>query len=180
MIRRALSLAFVAWFLGMFWFAVFLPGPAGKEKTDAVVVLTGGSGRFDQAMDALKAGHARRMLVSGVDPTVRRAELEEAQHIPRKLSRCCIDLDKASVDTISNARESARWLKGHGFRSVRLVTSDWHMRRAELELIHAVGRGGGPIWRTGAHQFGIGENLGQDDRGHHLIGMKPAGMGDKP
>lgn len=140
MIRRALSLAFVAWFLGMFWFAVFLPGPAGKEKTDAVVVLTGGSGRFDQAMDALKAGQAKRMLVSGVDPTVRRAELEEAQHIPRKLSRCCIDLDKASVDTISNARESARWLKGHGFRSVRLVTSDWHMRRAELELIHAVGR----------------------------------------
>jgi len=140
-IRRILSLAFVGWFLGMFWFAVFLPGPAGKEKTDAVVVLTGGSGRFDQAMDTLKAGQARRMLVSGVDPTVRRAELEEAQHIPRKLSRCCIDLDKASVDTISNARESARWLKGHGFRSVRLVTSDWHMRRAEMELSHAVGRG---------------------------------------
>ena len=134
MIRRILSLAFVGWFLGLFWFAVFLPGPAGKEETDAVVVLTGGSGRFDQAMDALQAGRAKRMLVSGVDPKVRRAELEEAQHIPRKLSRCCIDLDKASVDTISNARETARWLKGHGFGSVRLVTSDWHMRRAAFEL----------------------------------------------
>jgi uncharacterized SAM-binding protein YcdF (DUF218 family) len=141
MIRRILSLAFVGWFLGLFWFAVFLPGPAGKEETDAVVVLTGGSGRFDQAMDALQAGRAKRMLVSGVDPKVRRAELEEAQHIPRKLSRCCIDLDKASVDTISNARETARWLKGHGFGSVRLVTSDWHMRRAELELVHAIGPG---------------------------------------
>jgi uncharacterized SAM-binding protein YcdF (DUF218 family) len=139
-IRRALALLFVVWFLGLVWFAIFLPGPAENERTDAVVVLTGGAGRFERGLDVLQAKQARRMLVSGVDPTVRRAEFEVLRNVPTKVSRCCIDLDKASVDTISNARETARWLKGHKFRSVRLVTSDWHMRRARLELDHVVGR----------------------------------------
>ncbi len=139
MIRRALALLFIVWFLGLIWFAAFLPGPAEAGKTDAVVVLTGGAGRFERGLDILQAGQAKRMLVSGVDPTVRRAEFEVLRHVPPKISRCCIDLDKASVDTISNARETARWIKGRKFKSVRLVTSDWHMRRAKLELDHVVG-----------------------------------------
>lgn len=141
MIRRALALLFVFWFLGLVWFAMFLPGPADAGKTDAVVVLTGGAGRFERGLDTLKAGQADRMLVSGVDPTVRRAEFEVLRNVPPKISRCCIDLDKASVDTISNARETARWIKGRNYRSVRLVTSDWHMRRAKMELDHVVGPG---------------------------------------
>ena len=79
------------------------------------------------------------MLVSGVDPSVRRAEFEVLRKVPAKISRCCIDLDKASVDTISNARETARWVKARHYKSVRLVTSDWHMRRAKMELDHALG-----------------------------------------
>lgn len=139
MIRRLIALGFLLWFLGLVWFAVFLPQPADVSiKTDAVVVLTGGPGRMRRGIDILSADGAKRMMVSGVDPSVRRAELEEAVNIPRKLSRCCIDLDKASVDTISNARETARWLAGHDYHSVRLVTSDWHLRRAELELRHNV------------------------------------------
>lgn len=139
MIRRTLSLGFLVWFLGLTWFAIFLPQPANVSiKTDAVVVLTGGPGRLQRGIEIVSAGEAKRMMVSGVDPSVRRAELEEAVNIPRKLSRCCIDLDKASVDTISNARETARWLAGHEYKSVRLVTSDWHLLRAELELRHSV------------------------------------------
>lgn len=139
MIRRLLALSFVAWFLGLIWFAVFLPGPSTNEKTDAIVVLTGGVGRFERGLAALEAGEAKRMLVSGVDPTVRREEFEVLRKVPPKISRCCIDLDKASVDTISNARETARWVKARHYRTVRLVTSDWHMRRAKMELDHVVG-----------------------------------------
>lgn len=139
MIRRLLALLFILWFLGLVAFAIFLPRPADPQyRTDAVVVLTGAPGRFQRGLEILEAGKADRLLVSGVDPSVRRPELEEALEVPRKLSRCCIDLDKASVDTISNARETARWLMGHRFRSVRLVTSDWHMRRARLELAHSL------------------------------------------
>ena len=139
MIRRALAFLFVLWFFGLVWFAVFLPQPAGKEKTDAVVVLTGGAGRLERGLETLKAKQAERMLVSGVDPTVRREEFEVLRNVPTKISRCCIDLDKASVDTISNARETASWVKGRKYTSVRLVTSDWHMRRAKMELDHVVG-----------------------------------------
>ncbi|MFM5913949.1 MAG: YdcF family protein [Chakrabartia godavariana] len=141
MIRRLLALLFVFWFLGLVWFAVFLPGPTDVRKTDAVVVLTGGTGRFERGLATLEAGKATRMLVSGVDPSVRREEFEVLRRVPPKISRCCIDLDKASVDTISNARETARWVKARHYRTVRLVTSDWHMRRAKMELDHVVGPG---------------------------------------
>ena len=139
MIRRLIAFAFVAWFLGLVAFAVFLPRPAPDDlRTDAIVVLTGAPGRFQRGLTLMQANRADRMLVSGVDPSVRRPELEAALGVPRRLSRCCIDLDKASVDTISNARETARWLTGHRYRSVRLVTSDWHLRRAQLELEHSL------------------------------------------
>lgn len=142
MIRRLIAFSFIGWFLGLIWFAVFLPRPTDLQlRTDAVVVLTGAPGRFQRALDVLEQDKAKRMLVSGVDPSVRRSELEVAMNIPKRLSRCCVDLDKASVDTISNARETARWIAGHDFRSVRLVTSDWHLRRAQLELRHSLGNG---------------------------------------
>jgi uncharacterized SAM-binding protein YcdF (DUF218 family) len=54
---------------------------------------------------------------------------------------CCLTLDQASVDTRSNAREAAQWISAHKLRSVRLVTSDWHMRRAAWELERAAPKG---------------------------------------
>ena len=48
--------------------------------------------------------------------------------------KCCVTLGFESYDTRSNAAETARWLARNKANSVRLVTSDWHMRRAALEL----------------------------------------------
>ena len=52
--------------------------------------------------------------------------------------RCCITLGFESVDTRSNATEAARWIADNQLVSVRLVTSDWHMRRAAYELRRAI------------------------------------------
>ena len=57
----------------------------------------------------------------------------------RGLFDCCVDLDSASVDTRSNAAETKRWLDRRGYKSVRLVTSDWHMRRARFEFDRTIG-----------------------------------------
>ena len=141
MIRRILSLMLTAWLLGWAWFVVSLPGAAGDTRTDAIVVLTGGAGRIQRGLDHLAHGHARRMLVSGVDPTVRLGELALVQDAPANLFACCVDLGKDAVDTRSNAVEAALWLKRRHFRSVRLVTTDWHMPRARFELERAVGPG---------------------------------------
>jgi uncharacterized SAM-binding protein YcdF (DUF218 family) len=57
----------------------------------------------------------------------------------QRLVRCCVDLDSTSVDTRSNAEEAKRWLDERRFKSVRLITNDWHMRRARYEFRRVLG-----------------------------------------
>jgi uncharacterized SAM-binding protein YcdF (DUF218 family) len=138
-IRRVVALFAIAYALGLAGFILTLPREAALRSADGIVVLTGGRGRLQQGLTHLKAGRAKRLLVSGVDQTVRRNEFEIAYHVPTKLSACCIDLGKDAVDTISNAQETAAWVKKNKFNSVILVTTDWHMRRAQFEMERALG-----------------------------------------
>lgn len=139
MIKRILSIVPLLWALGFAAFVIWLPRPTDGETTDAIVVLTGGPGRIERGLSVLKQKRARRMLVSGVNRDVRPHELALAQHAPVALFDCCVDLGRQAVDTRSNAQETAEWLKRRDYRSVRLVTTDWHMRRARYELERAVG-----------------------------------------
>ncbi|MES2494135.1 MAG: YdcF family protein [Pseudomonadota bacterium] len=134
MIRRATSLLLLAWIFGFLWFAIFLPRPAGPDRTQGVVVLTGSEGRIARALEVVRTGLAPRMLVSGVDREVRPREFAAQYGVSKRLLACCVTLGYESVDTRSNAREAARWIAGNRIRSVRLVTADWHMRRAALDL----------------------------------------------
>ncbi len=138
MIRRILSFILLAWALGFAWFALLLPQPASLAKTDAVVVLTGGAQRIDRGLQILEAGKAKRMLISGVDRDVKPVELAAEYDRDIKLFDCCIDLGFRSVDTRSNALETARWAARHKVKTLRLVTHDWHMRRARFELDRAL------------------------------------------
>ena len=143
MIARAASFLLILWLLGFALFALTLPGPAdGGARTDAVVVLTGGPGRIERGIDLLRRRRAARMLVAGVNRTVKPHELAREVRAPERLFDCCVDLDRESVDTRSNATQTARWLRGHRYRSVRLVTTDWHMPRARFELAHLLRRSG--------------------------------------
>jgi uncharacterized SAM-binding protein YcdF (DUF218 family) len=139
MFRRIFAFLLLAWALGFAWFAVVLPQPAGEARTDAVVVLTGGSGRIERGLEAVENGWARQMLVSGVDREVKSRELAAEYDIPDRLLDCCIALGYDAVDTRSNAAEAAAWIDAGGHRSLRLVTSDWHMRRALFDLRKALG-----------------------------------------
>ena len=47
---------------------------------------------------------------------------------------CCVTLGFTAVDTRSNAAETAKWVAQNEVQSLRLVTTDWHMRRAAGEL----------------------------------------------
>ena len=134
MVWRVLSLIVLLWALGFAIFAIDLPGPAGERRTDAIIVLTGGENRIERGIDLLEAGQADRLLVSGVNRTVRPIELAEEIGKPEALFDCCIDLGQDAVDTRSNGTEAARWMRENRFTSVRLVTTDWHMPRARFEL----------------------------------------------
>lgn len=131
---RLLALVVLAWIFGLAIFVLTLPGPAGAIRTDAIVVLTGGPGRVARGVALLRAGRAKRLLISGVDRTVRPHELAVATGTPMRLFDCCIDLGFGAVDTRSNADETAAWMQQHGYRSLRIVTSAWHMPRARMEL----------------------------------------------
>lgn len=134
MLRRILSAVLLVWLMGFVWFAIALPRPHEGGRSDAVVVLTGGGGRIGRGLEALEKGWANRLLVSGVDREVREREFEAEYKVPAALMACCVTLGFQSVDTRSNAAETARWIAVNKFRSVRLVTTDWHMRRAAMEL----------------------------------------------
>jgi uncharacterized SAM-binding protein YcdF (DUF218 family) len=138
-IARLAGLAALAWCLGFAVFMLLLPRPLEANTTDAIVVPTGGAGRIDRGIALLQARQARRMLVTGVAPGVRPIDLAREYRTPASLFSCCIDLGADAVDTRSNAEETAAWVKTHGYRTVRLVTSDWHVPRARMELSAAMG-----------------------------------------
>lgn len=135
MFRRLASFLLLIWLFGFVWFAVSLPGPVpARVHTDAIIVLTGSQGRIEHAIEMLKAGAAPRMLVSGVGREVQPAEFAAKFGVPAQLMACCVTLGYLAYDTRSNAVEAAQWVAQRHARSLRLVTADWHMRRATMEL----------------------------------------------
>ncbi len=110
--------------------------PAAEPPvSDGVVALTGASdARITAAMKLLETGKARRMLISGVNPQASRADIRGVAKATRRLYDCCVDLGFQAADTVGNARETARWAQKHKYRSLIVVTSDFHMPRAMLEL----------------------------------------------
>lgn len=130
---------FCAWCVGLFMFAADIPDrvAAPERQTDAIVVLTGGSGRLRTGLDLLLAGRAERLFVSGVyrgvDVTQLLAILKQRpDDVENRIS-----IGNA-IDTIENAQETAEWMHERGYTSLRLVTAAYHMPRSLLEFQYAM------------------------------------------
>jgi uncharacterized SAM-binding protein YcdF (DUF218 family) len=138
-----LLLGALALFAGGFgWFAnhvSHLATPSDPEKADAIIVLTGGQSRLDAAIGLLASGKGERLLISGVHPSATRRQLRIATGGDQKLFTCCVDIDHAALDTVGNAEESAKWVRGHAYGSVILVTNNYHMPRSLLEMSRLLG-----------------------------------------
>ena len=142
MIARLLAFLAIIYGLCFALFAVTLetPAPAITPKVDAIVVLTGGKGRIEHGANLLAQGKGRRLLIAGADPSVRKVDLIRRLGGKEQLFDCCVDLGSESVDTRSNAEEARRWMERRRYKSLRLVTSDWHMRRARYEFNRQIAR----------------------------------------
>ena len=133
-------LVLAAWFGGLLWYADRIPAaPAGgEEATDAIVVLTGGSGRLSEGLRLLAEGRGKRLFVSGVYRGIDvDALLQLARRKPDDVE-CCITVGYAADNTAGNARETAEWMRADGHRSLRLVTANYHMPRSLLEFRRAL------------------------------------------
>jgi len=132
-----LMLAGLAWAAGLLFFVAELPAPAtgAAPRADGVVVFTGRNGeRLTAAMTLLSDGAAKRLLISGVNPSVTRPELAELwPGDDRTLFDCCVDLGLEAQTTTGNASELDAWARANGFTSLILVTSEFHMPRALVE-----------------------------------------------
>lgn len=133
----AIVVAFAAGFV-VFAAHVSTARPPAAAHADAIVALTGGSNRIEDAAKLLDAGSAGRMLISGVNQSITADAL--AKHYGRLagLFQCCIDIGYEALDTKGNASEAARWVRERGFRSIIVVTSAYHMPRTLTELRRAL------------------------------------------
>ena len=109
--------------------------PAHLPKVDGIVVLTGADGsRLRVGAELLKTGHGERLLISGVNPTIKPAQIQALLKLESAQFTCCVDLDYESENTYDNARETANWANAMGFEKILLVTSAYHMPRAKMEI----------------------------------------------
>ena len=135
--RLFFTAVFIAlvWGVGLLVFVSDLPRPslARPAPADGVVVFTGGGDRVAAAMELLNEGAGKRLLISGVNPTVKRPDLAEMWPGDPALFDCCVDLGLEAQTTQGNASELSQWTRDHGYRSLILVTSEFHMPRALLE-----------------------------------------------
>jgi uncharacterized SAM-binding protein YcdF (DUF218 family) len=129
----ALAVIFVVGFL---WFVGSVPTEEVTidRPADGIVVLTGGASRITDAIELLAAGRGKRLLISGVHPTTSSGELARLSPAYRRWMTCCVDLGHAAINTTGNAVETRQWVTERGFRSVIVVTSNYHMPRTMAEL----------------------------------------------
>ena len=103
----------------------------------AALALTGGAERIPDAVQLLERGHAGRLLITGVNPSLTRADVARLAPGLERVIECCVDLGYEARNTLGNAREARRWLEAHGLIGpVIVVTSNYHMPRALMELAH--------------------------------------------
>lgn len=134
LLRRALNIVlffFLIWASGFVLFIIdiekYQAPPSPLPKTEAIIVLTGGSDRLKAGLSLLKNGSAEKLFLSGVHKSVRKKDLAIQDSLP-------VDFGYLAESTIDNAYEARTWLEKEKASSFFLVTAHYHMRRAILEF----------------------------------------------
>ncbi|MCB1505510.1 MAG: YdcF family protein [Hyphomicrobiaceae bacterium] len=107
-------------------------------EADGIVVLTGAEFRIAEGARLLERKRGQRLLITGVNPQVSRHDLLRITRLPPARLDCCVDVDTKALDTIGNAREAKAWAGHHGYKSVIIVTSNFHMPRSLTEFALAM------------------------------------------
>ena len=123
-------------------FILTLPKPASGDVsiTDGIVVATGRQARIEEGLRLLSEGRASQMLVTGVGKGISHTSLKRTLRLTTaqiRVLECCVDLDAAARDTIGNARSAALWADANALKSLRLVTANYHLPRAQNEFQRA-------------------------------------------
>jgi uncharacterized SAM-binding protein YcdF (DUF218 family) len=127
----------ILWAAGFGWFVtkVAAERPAAPAPhAEGIVVLTGGADRVAAGFKLLTGGAAPLLLISGAGAGTYLGDFTRRDGIDARAQAPHITLGHAARSTRGNARETARWVTLHHLRSVIVVTADYHMPRALIEL----------------------------------------------
>ena len=127
----------LTWISGFIVFIITLPQTpfSISHKTDALVVLTGGSDRLEAALTLMHQQVSDKMLISGVHPqTTLKDILKLDSESNVLLAGVKIFLDYDAHSTLENAQKTRKWVHDYHVKSIRLVTAHYHMPRALLEF----------------------------------------------
>jgi uncharacterized SAM-binding protein YcdF (DUF218 family) len=159
------------WLLGYIAYGLYtlsLKPQSPDQKTDAIIVLTGGNGRIETGLTLFAEEHAPQLFITGVHPGVSREKIRSLWHGDKPLPNCCMMIGYNARTTQQNAQETKEWLANKDHKTIRLVTGNFHMPRAlyefhrtipEIEIIpHAVDQPRfGPLdhmfWRTAFSEY---------------------------
>jgi Uncharacterized conserved protein len=124
--------------IGFFWFVSHIPNEEVQldHNADGIVVLTGAADRIPDAIQLLATERGKRLLITGVHRATSAKEIARLTPVYARYFTCCIDLDRSALNTFGNALEARRWAHAHNFNSLIVVTSNWHMQRAMVEIGH--------------------------------------------
>lgn len=116
--------------------------PPRPARIGAIVVLGGGRLPHDGSLpDDTRAGTALRWWRGGLAPVLMASGRDQADDLARRyrdagVPRERLRVEHASTDTHENARDSATLLRAEGIRTVAVVTSPVHLRRAAACFRH--------------------------------------------
>jgi len=105
-------------------------------QADAIVVLAGGKGRIEEGVRLFREKRGNWLFLVGVDPKVRKSDLYRPESGDPSASN--VILEKASRNTLENAIYSRDLLADHKIRSVLLITSRYHLKRAAILFRNAL------------------------------------------
>jgi uncharacterized SAM-binding protein YcdF (DUF218 family) len=136
-----LALLFGLWLAG---FAIFLgmvftaAPPNPMPIADGIVALTGGDGRVSTGLALLAARDAPRLLISGAGRGTYLGDFTADDAAAATHYASAITLGHMADTTHGNAVEASDWVHAHHMRSLIIVTADYHMPRAMLEMQKAL------------------------------------------
>jgi len=126
------------WLGGFLLFVSKIPQEVSDTTTptDGIVVLTGRKGRVQLGFQLIQQGLGKKLLISGVHPTVKMPTLLSRQHVEvlNPSPETSTELGYQAKNTLGNAKEAVLWVEQNQIQSLRLVTTNYHMIRSLLHF----------------------------------------------
>jgi uncharacterized SAM-binding protein YcdF (DUF218 family) len=109
-----------------------------QKTPDAVVVFTGDKGRISKAFELIQQWPESKLIISGVHGQLSLENIARAQipnyeklddvHSSNKLIQ--LDLDYEAANTLENVQQTLERVEREQFKTLLVVTSDYHVFRA--------------------------------------------------